>query len=67
MTLSDDKLRQSHTALIKALAMFLEDARFNVQVGGNPIAVGRMILDAKAALAAARKIQNDLGRNPGGK
>ena len=37
-------------ALREALGWFLADARFDVAVGGNPIAVEEMILEARARL-----------------
>ncbi len=40
--------------LYEALKAFLEDERFQVGVGGNPIAVERMIANARTVLAKAR-------------
>lgn len=43
----------SHADLVAALRCFLADERFQVAVGGNPIAVDRMLEQARAALAKA--------------
>ena len=48
----------SHEALVKALSIFLgEDGRFQVAIGGNPIAIDAMLAEARAALASAREVQ----------
>lgn len=39
--------------LLASLKCFLEDIRFQVTVGGNPIMVDRMIAAARAAIAKA--------------
>lgn len=44
----------AHEELVKALTCFLDDERFQVAVGGNPIVVDRMLDEARAALAKAR-------------
>ena len=50
----------SHDALVEALAAFLgEDDRFDIAIGGNPIAVDRMLARARSALSLAR------GQTPG--
>lgn len=41
--------------LTEALGWFLEDERFHVAVGGNPMVVERMIEEARARLHAAQK------------
>jgi hypothetical protein len=48
----------SHNALVKALSIFLgEDGRFQVAIGGNPIAVDAMLAEARAVLASTREVQ----------
>lgn len=42
-----------HDDLLAALRCFLDDPRFQVGVGGNPIVVERMIGQARAAIAKA--------------
>lgn len=39
--------------LVRALGWFINDPRFQIGVGGNPIAVDRMIADAKEIYARA--------------
>lgn len=41
----------AHDELVAALRCFLEDERFLVSVGGNPIVVDRMLGQARTALA----------------
>lgn len=41
-------------ALVASLEAFLEDDRFSVSVGGNPLAVEKMLADARSALAKAQ-------------
>jgi hypothetical protein len=43
-------LEAENKRLREALGWFLEDGRFQVGVGGNPIAVEKMISAARAAL-----------------
>lgn len=43
----------SHEALVGALRNFLDNPLFQIAVGGNPNAVDRMIVDAKAVLKLA--------------
>lgn len=45
------KIADTLDAAREALGWFLVDPRFEVAVGGNPIAVARMMADARAALA----------------
>lgn len=53
--LANAHLIASAPDLYEALAIFLgEDDRFQVTVGGNPIAVEAMLVKAHAALAKAR-------------
>ena len=44
-----ERLRDAMPRLVNALRCFLEDQRFHVAVGGNPIAVEKMIAEARAA------------------
>lgn len=48
-----DRLRAVNADLISALRLFLDDDRFQVTIGGNPIVVEKMIEQAHAALAKA--------------
>ena len=58
-------LRTAADRLEKTLALFLEDPRFNVSVGGNPIAVYKMYNEARAALAAYRALGVEKENNNG--
>jgi hypothetical protein len=49
-----DSLRSERDALVAALTCFLDDPRFQVAVGGNPIAVEEMLAKARAALTASK-------------
>lgn len=51
----DELLRRynHHDDLVKALAWFIADEQFSVGVGGNPIVVADMIVQARAILASA--------------
>src|SRR5579883_1134976 len=54
----DDQLNLSKSriaALEEALRFFLADDRFQVAVGGNPIAVDEMLAKARAALSPAEE------------
>lgn len=53
------KLKEREGALVKALDIFLGgDDRFQVAVGGNPIAVDEMLNSARALIASAREVQS---------
>jgi len=43
----------NHADLVKALQWFLNDVRFQVSVGGNPIVVDRMLREASEILTRA--------------
>jgi|HubBroStandDraft_3_1064219.scaffolds.fasta_scaffold135569_1 hypothetical protein len=43
----------NHADLVKALQWFLNDVRFQVSVGGNPIVVDRMLREASEILTKA--------------
>lgn len=42
--------------LAEALSWFLEDERFHVGVGGNPMVVERMVNEARRRLEAVREV-----------
>ena len=48
-----DRLKAINAELLAALQCFLSDERFDVAVGGNPIAVNRMLANARAAINRA--------------
>ena len=48
------KALDCHDDLVAALKCFLDDERFQVAVGGNPIVVNEMLTFARAALAKAQ-------------
>ena len=53
LTAAREELRESARRVERleaALRLFLEDERFHVSVGGNPIAIEQMIGQARAAL-----------------
>ena len=43
----------NHADLVKALQWFLNDIRFQVSIGGNPIVVDRMLREASEILTKA--------------
>lgn len=50
------RLEDAMPRLVDALRCFLEDQRFHVSVGGNPIAVEQMIAEARAAVEAGEEL-----------
>lgn len=50
------RLEAAAPDLLAALKCFLDDSRFQVGIGGNPIAVDRMIDAARAAIAKAEGV-----------
>lgn len=61
MTSPTPTMRETIEELLAALRLFTQDERFQVWVGGNPIAVNRMLDEANAAIARAERALKDSG------
>ena len=49
------RLRTVNAELLAALKLFMNDPRFQVSIGGNPIMIDRMIVQVRAAIAKAEQ------------
>ena len=52
---SEENFDAAIDELTEALGWFMEDERFQVGVGGNPIAVEKMLAEVRLRMAAARQ------------